>query len=136
MIAFVCLALGLINYILFRHPIRLFDFISFSYDIGWRVGFRHLSYGVYSVFSNHFSDLMWAIAVLQFSMVSRKQGVPFIYTFLLMTSPFLSELGQYFNFIDGTFDILDILVYSVVFIATFKNYLWRNLKSIYLALAY
>jgi hypothetical protein len=63
----------------------------------------------------YFSDIMWCIALcLTIMAVDTLADLGTMGIFILLSLPFLSEIGQYFSMIPGTFDWFDILAYSLV----------------------
>ena len=84
---------------------------------------------------NYLPDFLWALAILNTTILLRDLKVSNIYIYTLYLLPFISEILQLFKFIPGTFDWYDVLVYSIAYLLFFnskiiflcKNYLNHSL---------
>ena len=84
---------------------------------------------------NYLPDFLWALALLNTTILLRDFKVSKFYIHTLYLLPFLSEILQLFKFIPGTFDWYDLLVYSIAYLIFFnskiiflcKNYLNHSL---------
>jgi len=65
-------------------------------------------------FKNHFADIVWCLAIFQAVTILNERKLPILYSYLLLSLPFLSEIFQGFGFIAGTFDWLDVLIYFIL----------------------
>jgi hypothetical protein len=80
-------------------------------------------------------DMLWytALLILQ-KQFYNKGGANKILFCLAVLLPFIFEFLQYLNYISGTFDILDIITYSLTFLIILtiwnrkkiKKFYWRN----------
>lgn len=101
---------GLMSYWFFRPQIKLFCWL----DIDGTSGIANRE-GLLMIFMrNHFADLVWCIAIFKISVILRRLAFPKIYSVALFLMPFVSEFLQLFAVIDGTFDWLDLLIYTLV----------------------
>ncbi|OIR12684.1 hypothetical protein GALL_57510 [mine drainage metagenome] len=107
----VLLLLGTINYFIFRPNILLFSF----FNIPVTKNIIHSSVAIH-FFSWYFSDITWCAAlsltVVAFSELQLIRNN--ISKILILSLPFVTEAAQGFHLIGGTFDINDILCYSII----------------------
>lgn len=107
--AFICLLTGVVNYFLFRPGVWLFSWMHISpvAVFGGHGTLQHF-------FNGHFSDIVWCTAICMIvAALSRPDRLTVPGRVLILLIPFISETGQYFSLIPGTFDWLDILAYSI-----------------------
>ncbi|MDB5131138.1 MAG: hypothetical protein JWR02_887 [Mucilaginibacter sp.] len=129
--ALVALLLGAANYFLFNPQIVLFHWLGISHTQSfltapslWSLFFR-----------GHFSDAVWYTALcLVVSYLSIHKYLTIPAKFMLLLLPFVSEAGQYFSIVPGTFDWFDILTYLIVIIiydSIFSLNLLYNLSNFF-----
>lgn len=108
---FTALIAGVINYYFFRPDIILFDWLSIKNNSP-KV-FNNLF--VYYFFRGYFSDIAWCISLcLTIIILKRKYTLFKFDKFLLLSIPYLTEIAQYFSLIQGSFDWIDLLLYTVI----------------------
>lgn len=71
--------------------------------------------------ANYLSDILWAFFVYEGALMAQKLKLPIIYVIALVSLPVLSETGQLFNLLPGTFDLVDIGIYTTILICYFKK---------------
>jgi biopolymer transport protein ExbD len=110
-LAFIALAAGVVNYFLFNPHIVLFHWLGVSR--AQPVSISHSAWG--SFFRGHFSDTSWCTALcLVTNFLSLNKYISPRDVFVLLSLPFLSETGQFFAIVPGTFDWFDLLTYTLV----------------------
>src|SRR5471032_826933 len=110
-LALVALAAGVVNYFLFNPHIVLFHWLGIYHPPSFSAGHSVPGY----FFRNHFSDALWCTALcLVTNFLSLNKYVSPRHVFVLLSLPFLSEIGQYFAIVPGTFDWFDLLTYLLV----------------------
>ena len=119
--AFLALLLGVLNYFFFRSNIILFD------------GFTFLQSGsvvdpgnsTARLLRNSFSDIAWCLSLCFCSLgLNRLRKLTLFERFFILSVPFMTEFGQYFFLVPGTFDLFDLLTYALVII--FFNAFFSN----------
>jgi hypothetical protein len=109
--AVIALLLGLTNYLLFNPHIVLFHWLGMHPVKSILIQNPVLSL----FFRGYFSDIAWCIALcLVVSYLSKHKYLSDAGKLLILSIPFLSEIGQYLSIIPGTFDWFDMLTYLVV----------------------
>ena len=111
--ALAALSAGVVNYLLWRPGILLFSFLepfrahSISVNNSWTFLF----------FNGYFSDICWCAALcLATVAVNTKVQLSRFDKGLILMIPFLSEAGQYFSLIPGSFDWYDLFAYTITII--------------------
>jgi len=74
---------------------------------------------VSGVLRNHLPDLLWAYAICQTSRLMRENHYPEPCTILLLLLPFLTEAGQWYGLLPGTFDGYDMVLYASLYLVFF-----------------
>ncbi len=117
---------GIIAYWFFRPEIFFFDFISVYNTNPVTVSDSWF----YIFFRNYYADAAWCAAVFITAAMLRKKNVPELYPAVLMFIPFVSEILQHLKIITGTFDLIDIFIYSVLYISychlSHQNFVFMN----------
>lgn len=109
--AMVALLLGAVNYFLFSPQIVLFYWLGISHTQS--ILADHSPMAIF--LKEYFSDAAWCTALcLVVSYLSIHKHLTTRDRFLLLSLPFVSEAGQYFSIIPGTFDWFDMLTYLIV----------------------
>lgn len=68
-------------------------------------------------------DALWCGALLSYATTIRETWLKLIFAML----PLMLEFGQLFHIVPGTFDIADIITYTLI--TTIFLIIWKNLKS-------
>ena len=122
--AIVLLISGLVAYWFFRPEIYLFSLIQIKNPDPVIV-----ANNIFLLFlKNHFADTLWCIAAFQIATVLQSGKCPRIYSNSLLMLPFLSEILQAAGLIQGTFDWVDLCIYSTVFVLFFYKEVFRMHK--------
>jgi hypothetical protein len=110
--AILLLISGLAAYWFFRPGIYFFKLLGAN-----NPNTVFISDNALSLFTkNYFADIVWCIAVFQIASFLKQRKYPPVYFYSLIILPFLSEILQGFKIINGTFDWIDVSIYSSLFI--------------------
>ncbi len=116
LVAFLLLLSGLVVYWLFRPGLVFFHWL------GLHNPHPLVAFGVFQpFFKNHFADIAWCAAVFTIARLLRERNFPPFYASFLLALPFLNELFLAFRLIPGTFDWVDVLIYTVLFLLFFRK---------------
>lgn len=122
LIAIILLALGLSTYWNFRPNIYIFSFLQITNPTP-----IEFSPSLLSLFAkNHLADTIWCVAVFLMVLYLKERRYPLLYTYFLLTLPFSSEILQGLNIVKGTFDWIDLIIYSLVMIFIFKKLFYET----------
>jgi hypothetical protein len=106
--AILLLISGLAAYWFFRPSVYFFELFGVNNS-----NTIVISDNALSLFAkNYFADIVWCIAVFQIASLLMQRKYPSLYFYSLIALPFLSEILQGFKIIRGSFDWIDILIYS------------------------
>lgn len=107
--AILMLLAGTVAYWLFHPEILLFQLLQLQNPAPLPGA------GVIALFMrNHFADLVWCAAAFMIAGQFRNLGFPRFYGAILLALPFVSELLQASGSIPGTFDWIDLGIYTVL----------------------
>ena len=116
-IAFIALLLGIIVYYLFRPSIVLFDIFNIP---SLQLFHQNNSNSVSRFCSNHLSDIFWGIFINLSAVWMDEKRIPAIYRNIILHIPFIYELGLLLHIISGTFDLVDLFFYIIIFLIVYK----------------
>ena len=112
-LAFLNLLMGLLIYIIFDRNIKLLRYFNFSGN--------HLNY---PILRNHFSDFFYILFICFLSHFYAIIKISKIYILILLFSPFIHEILQFYFFGLGTFDLYDLILYFIVSL-TYYLFIYR-----------
>lgn len=109
--ASIALLAGVINYFLFRPHILFFDWLQIEPATPIVINSNFVLYFL----RGYFSDITWCVSLCLIIVALDRQICLSKYdkAFLLLV-PFISEIAQYFSLFPGTFDWVDMLLYTVI----------------------
>lgn len=109
LLSFFMLLSGTIPYLLFRqdviflNPTKKYLSCTFAFKHSWLSDFVIYNY----------PDGAWLLSLL---LMQRYIGTMKVFEFCAIIMALMSECGQYFKWIPGTFDLMDIFIYIIIFI--------------------
>jgi hypothetical protein len=113
-LAFLNLLVGLLIYLIFDRDIKLLHYFNFSG--------KYLNY---PILRNHFSDFFYMLFICFLSHFYITIKISKIYISMLLFSPFLHEILQFYFFGLGTFDLYDLILYFIVSL-TYYLFIYRR----------
>ncbi len=125
-IGVISLALGGITYVMFRGEAYVSVFVRQLLDIEQN---KYIVSNANSFIKNYFADFLWAFSFSSFLHMIYLPGmkVSFVCTFTVVFLGTAYEILQRLNFISGTGDILDILIYLLAaFAVNIINFIRRR----------
>ncbi len=81
------------------------------------------------VIRNYLPDLLWAFAICQTAILMQENKFHHNFIYALLVLPFITEAGQLTGLFPGTFDVYDLLVYSVLYIVFFHSQIIQLCKK-------
>ncbi|OUN70004.1 hypothetical protein B5G10_10960 [Barnesiella sp. An55] len=104
---------GTTIYILFRQNIIFMEWLPFKIR-AIEIESENLAL---QLFAYSLPDALWYASLLVFmSMFIKNNYLNYYILCIAIVLPFFLELGQYFNLLNGTFDIFDIIFYFITLI--------------------
>lgn len=73
---------------------------------------RHLNL----IFTGYLADILYYISLNYIIIYFKKKSFPFVYILIMIFLPIASEFAQLYNYLDGTFDFVDLLIYFFIFL--------------------
>jgi hypothetical protein len=116
--ALLMLLLGAVVYYLFRPSIILFDLINMpSLKIFSQ---NNTDNSLCRFCSNHLSDIFWSLFINFSALWMDEKKLPPVYRNIILSIPFIYELGLLLHINRGTFDLVDLLFYLIIFITVYN----------------
>lgn len=104
------LLLGLINYILIHPSVTFFGRIRIDHEVYFST--KNI---VSIIAKNYFSDIAWCISLICALVFLKKNNLlSKTGKVTILSIPFTTEILQHLKIVKGTFDWVDILIYSLI----------------------